>query len=120
MIHFGSIPEIMNLMNKGMDDFRDIGWNNIVNSSTDTVNSYNSILTPGCTVQENSYIEISYIHEKAKVGKNSLLSFIEIEDEVIPDDVVIHGLKQNNGKIVCRIFGINDNPKEEKLFGKAI
>ena len=29
----------------------------------------------------------------------------------------MHGLKQNNGKIVCRIFGVNDNPKENKLFG---
>ena len=50
-----------------------------------------------------------------------LLSFIEIDENItIPDNVILHGLKQNNGKIVCRIFGINDNPKEEKLFGKEI
>ena len=120
MIHFGSIPEIMKLMNKDMDDYRDIGWNNIINSSSDNVSSYNSILTPGCTVDKNVYVEISYVHRNAKIGKNVLLSFIEINDETIPDDVVVHGLKQNNGKIVCRIFGINDNPKEEKLFGKDI
>ena len=120
MIHFGSIPEIMNLMNKEMDDYRDIGWNNIINSSSDNVSSYNSIITPGCIVDKNVYVEISYVHEKAKIGKNVLLSFIEIDDETIPDDVVMHGLKQNNGKIVCRIFGINDNPKEDKLFGKDI
>ena len=120
MIHFGSIPEIMNLMNKEMDDYRDIGWNNIINSSSDNVSSYNSILTPGCIVDKNVYVEISYVHKNAKIGKNVLLSFIEITDETIPDNVVIHGLKQNNGKIVCRIFGINDNPKEEKLFGKEI
>ena len=120
MIHFGSIPEIMNLMNKEMDEYRDIGWNNIINSSSDNVSSYNSILTPGCQVGENVYVEISYIHKNAIIGKNVLLSFIEINDEIIPDDVVLHGLKQNNGKIVCRIFGINDNPKEEKLFGKEI
>ena len=120
MIHFGSIPEIMNLMNKEMDEYRDIGWNNIINSSSDDVSSYNSILTPGCSVDKNVYVEISYVHRKAKIGKNVLLSFIEITDEIIPDDVVLHGLKQNNGKIVCRIFGINDNPKEGKLFGKDI
>ena len=121
MIHFGSIPEIMNLMNKEMDDYRDIGWNNIINSSSDNVSSYNSILTPGCSVDKNVYVEISYVHGKAKVGQNVLLSFIEINDNVIiPDNVVMHGLKQNNGKIVCRIFGLNDNPKEDKLFGKDI
>ena len=120
MIHFGSIPEIMNLMNKEMDEYRDIGWNNIINSSSDKVSSYNSILTPGCTIDENVYVEISYVHKKAKIGKNVLLSFIEINDQVIPDNVVMHGLKQKNGKIVCRIFGINDNPKEDKLFGKDL
>ena len=120
MIHFGSIPEIMNLMNKDMDEFRDIGWNNIINSSSDIVSSYNSILTPGCSVGKNVYVEISYVHKRAIIGKNVLLSFIEIDNECIPDDVVVHGLKENNGKIVCRIFGINDNPKEEKLFGKDI
>ena len=120
MIHFGSIPEIMNLMNKEMDEYRDIGWNNIINSSSDKVSSYNSILTPGCTIDENVYVEISYVHKKAKIGKNVLLSFIEIKDQVIPDNVVMHGLKQKNGKIVCRIFGINDNPKEDKLFGKDL
>ena len=120
MIHFGSIQEIMTLMNTGMDDYRDIGWNNIINSSSDKISSYNSILTPGCRVGENSYIELSYVHRKAKVGKNSLLSFVEVNDVTIPEDVVLHGLKQNNGKIVCRIFGIHDNPKENKLFGKNI
>ena len=120
MIHFGSIREIMNLMNKEMDEYRDIGWDNIINSSSDKTSSYNSILTPGCKVGENCYVELSYVHRKAIVGKNSLLSFVEINDVVVPDDVVMHGLKQNNGKIVCRIFGINDNPKEDKLFGKKI
>ena len=120
MIHFGSIQEIMTLMNTGMDDYRDIGWNKIINSSSDKISSYNSILTPGCRVGENSYVELSYVHRKAKVGKNSLLSFVEVNDVTIPEDVVLHGLKQNNGKIVCRIFGIHDNPKENKLFGKNI
>ena len=120
MIHFGSIREIMNLMNKEMDEYRDIGWDNIINSSSDKTSSYNSILTPGCKVGENCYVELSYVHRKAIVGKNSLLSFVEINDVVVPDNVVMHGLKQNNGKIVCRIFGINDNPKEDKLFGKKL
>ena len=49
-----------------------------------------------------------------------LLSYIDIHDEVVPSDVVIHGLKQKDGKFVARIYGVNDNPKEDKLFGNPL
>ena len=120
MIHFCSIPSIMSLMNEDMVEYRDLGWNNIVNSSSDKISSYNSIITPECSIGNNSYIEISYLHEKAKIGNNVYLSFVEINDEIIPDNVILHALKQNNGKIICRIFGINDNVKEKKIFGKDL
>lgn len=29
----------------------------------------------------------------------------------------MHGLKQRDGKFIVRIFGVNDNPKENRLFG---
>ena len=120
-IHFGSIPEIMRLMNSEIEDYKEIGWSNIVNSCSDNISSYNSIIGHGNKFDNNIYVEISYLHENITIGKNVLLSFVEIDDNlIIPDNVVLHGLKQNNGKIVCRIFGINDNPKEEKLFGKDI
>lgn len=38
----------------------------------------------------------------------------------IPDNVVLHGLKQRNGKFIVRIFGVNDNPKENRLFGRDL
>ena len=120
-IHFGSIPEIMRLMNSEIEDYKEIGWNKIVNSCSDSVSSYNSIISHESKIGENVYIEISYIHKNVNIGKNVLLSFVEIDENInIPDNVVLHGLKQKDGKIVCRIFGIYDNPKEEKLFGKDI
>ena len=45
---------------------------------------------------------------------------MDIHDEVIPDGVVLHGLKQRDGKFVVRIFGVQDNPKENRLFGKDL
>jgi fucokinase len=120
-IHFGSIPEIMRLKNSEIEDYKEIGWNKIVNSCSDSVSSYNSIISHESKIGENVYIEISYIHKNVNIGKNVLLSFVEIDENInIPDNVVLHGLKQKDGKIVCRIFGIYDNPKEEKLFGKDI
>ena len=55
--------------------------------------------------------------EQAKVGEHCVLSYIDIHDEVIPDNVVMHGLKQRDGKFIVRIFGVQDNPKENRLFG---
>jgi fucokinase len=120
-IHFGSTPEIMNLMNNDIKDYEEINWSNVVNSCSDNTSCYNSLINSTAKIDNNVYVEISYIHDNVKIGKNVLLSFVEIDENIIiPDDVILHGLKQNNGKIVCRILGINDNPKEEKLFGKDI
>ena len=120
-IHFGSTPEIMNLMNNDIKDYKEINWSNIVNSCSNNTSSYNSLISTTAHIDNNVYIEFSYIHDNVNIGKNVLLSFIEIDENItIPDNVILHGIKQNNGKIVCRIFGINDNPKEEKLFGKEI
>ena len=120
-IHFGSTPEIMNLMNNDIKDYKEINWSNIVNSCSNNTSSYNSLISTTAHIDNNVYIEFSYIHDNVNIGKNVLLSFIEIDENItIPDNVILHGIKQNNGKIICRIFGINDNPKEEKLFGKEI
>ena len=120
-IHFGSTPEIMNLMNNDIQDYKEINWSNKVNSCSARTSSYNSLISSTTYINENVYIEFSYIHDNVSIGQNVLLSFIEIDENIkIPNNVILHGLKQNNGKIVCRIFGINDNPKEEKLFGKEI
>ena len=64
-----------------------------------------------------SYQDTWEDYSKASVGKNVVLSYIDIHDEQIPDDVVLHGLKQKDGKFVCRIYGVEDNPKENRLFG---
>ena len=68
-------------------------------------------------IGDGCYLEVSFVHSKAVIGNNVVLSYIDIHDELIPDNVVLHGLKQKNGKFVCRIYGVLDNPKENKLFG---
>lgn len=75
------------------------------------------MLSDRAVIGENCYLEVSFVHSKANVGRNCLLSYIEVTDEVIPDDVVLHGLKQRDGKFVVRIYGVGDNPKENRIFG---
>lgn len=120
-IHFGTTREILELMCGGVEEYSDLGWSRLVGSSinNDTA-GYNSILSSKASIGENCYLEVSYVHSRAMVGKHCVLSFVDIHDEVIPDNIVLHGLKQRDGKFVVRIFGVNDNPKENKLFGKDL
>lgn len=120
-IHFGTTREILGLMNGGVDEYKDLGWSRIVGSSIkgDTA-GYNSVLSSRSTIGEGCYLEISYVHRNSKIGDHCVLSYIEVSDREIPDNVVLHGLKQRDGSFVVRIFGIGDNPKENKLFGKDL
>ena len=118
-IHFGTIGEILALMTGGVDEYSDLGWSSVINSSS-AYPSYNSVISPQATVGSGVFAEVSYIHSDAVIGEGSLLSFIDVQDEIIPENVVVHGLKQTDGKFVCRIYGVDDNPKENRLFGHVI
>ena len=118
--NFGTTREMFDLMTKNISEYRDLGWDNIINSSSNGKSSYNSVIAPGSQVDEKVYIESSYIHSEAKISSNVVLSSVEIKNETIPKDVVLHCIKQKNKKYVCRIYGIDDNPKENKLFNKPI
>ncbi len=120
-VHFGTTKEIMELMNAGVESYKELNWTKHVCSSiTKDIPAYNSVLSDKATIGDNCYLEVSYVHSAATVGNNVLLSYIDIHDETIPDDVVVHGLKQKDGKFVVRVFGVGDNPKTNMLFGKTI
>lgn len=117
-IHFGTTREVLQLMSDGVDHYLELGWDHKVNSSMDgDIAGYNSVLADRVTIGSNCYLESSYVHGNTQVGNGVVLSCLDLHDEVIPDDVVLHGLKQKNGKFVCRIYGVGDNPKESCLFG---
>ncbi len=120
-IHFGTSREILSLMSGGIDSYRELGWSRHTVSSFDGETAgYNSVLSPRARVGKGCYIETSYVHSAASVGDGSIISYAEVTDEVIPSGVVVHGLKLRGGRFVCRLYGVNDNPKENKLFGKDL
>ena len=119
-IHFGTTREILRLMSGGVNDYAELGWSRRVNCSMRNAAGYNSVISSRSKVDDSSYLEVSYVHGNSRVGRNCVLSYIDIYDKVIPDDVVLHGLKQSDGNFVCRIFGVHDNPKENKLFGREL
>ncbi len=120
-IHFGTTNEILKLMSGGIEQYRELGWSKHINSSvTKEIAGYNSVLSNKAKIGKGCYLEVSYVHRNAVIGDNVLLSYIDVHDETIPSDVVLHGLKQKDGKFVARIYGVKDNPKEEKLFGESL
>ncbi len=120
-IHFGTTKEILTLMSGGVETYSELGWSKHVGSSiTDAAAGYNSVLSKKAEVGRDCYLEVSYVHSGASIGDNVLLSYIDIHDESIPSNVVLHGLKQKDGKFVARVYGIEDNPKENVLFGSSL
>ena len=113
--------EILALMCGGVDEYASLGWSSRVASSIKrTTAGYNSVLSSRASIGKDCYLEVSYVHSKAKVGNNCVLSFVDIHDEVIPDGERGTCLKQSDGKFVVRIFGVQDNPKENRLFGRNL
>lgn len=111
-IHFGTTGEILKLMSDGIKDYEVLDWSRQVGSSvTGNVAGYKSVLSDKAKIGKDCYLEVSYVHRDATVGDNVLLSYVDIHDETIPSDVVLHGLKQKDGYFVVRIYGVQDNPK---------
>ena len=112
-VHFGTTREIMQLMHRDVQNYHHLNWSSQVNSSVSgrNVAAYNSVMSQKAQYGENVYMEVSYVHSTGKVGSNVILSYIDIHEEEIPDNVVLHGLKQKNGNFVARIYGVDDNPK---------
>ena len=117
-IHFGTTREILELMNSEIANYEALGWQRQIGSSIkgDTA-SYNSVLSGKASIGKSCYLEVSYVHSSSKVGDNVLLSYIDVHNETIPSNVVLHGLKQKDGKFVARIYGTSDNPKGSLLAG---
>ena len=111
-IHFGTTREIMALMSGGVQRFAAFGWSRETLSSIEgDAAGYKSILSPGAAVGKDCYLEVSRVGSGVVLGDDVLLSYVEIPEGKIPSDVVLHGLKQRDGKYVVRIYGVGDDPK---------
>jgi len=55
-VHFGSIPEILELVNTGVESYDNLGWKKQINSSMpdSRIASYNSILSSEANVGDGT------------------------------------------------------------------
>lgn len=120
-IHFGSTADVEALMSRGIDEYQYLGWKRQVKSNLDNaqVAAYNSYGRG--SFGKNVYLE-DCVDRAGTVGDRVILSGLELDEESIPSEVVLHCLKQIDGTYVTRIYGIHDNPKsaEVRLFGQEL
>ena len=121
-IHFGTTAEWRALLLEGETRFDFLGWRRSVASvgASGGYTAINSIIAPGAQVGDGSAIEDSRIGPNAVIGAGCVLSGVDF-DGVLPDNTVLHMLPLADHQGWCRrTYGVADNPKESKRFGKAI
>ena len=116
-IHFGTSREILRLMTGDIASYQALGWERQAGCSIQGDTAGVNAVQEGEGIGRDVYLEASYIHAQARVGSRSIISCMELKDEEVPQNVVMHGLRQRDGRFVCRLFGVEDNPKEGRLFG---
>ncbi len=121
-IHFGTTRQWRALLLEGEERFGCLGWRRSVVSAGagKEIAAINSLLQPGAQVGEGSAVEDSIVRAGARVGRGCVVSNADLE-ETLPDGAVLHVLPVDGGTAFCaRLYGVEDNPKEAKWFGRPI
>ena len=121
-IHFGTTKELRELMTERMDEFYYLGWTSNINTNREEADfaASNSYVSPNAEIGKGSYLEDCMIRNKSQIGEECVISGVTLDGQTIPAHTVLHGLKQQNGKFVVRMYGVSDNPKEALLFEKTL
>ena len=121
-IHFGTSHELRQLVVDDIEKYKFLGWsgNVLTNVSADKFSVSNSCISDDSEIESGTYIEDSVILDKSKIGKNCIISCATLIDDTVPDNTVIHCIKLRDGRFVTRMYGVDDNPKKNMLFGKEI
>ena len=121
-LHFGTTAELLKLMTEDMPTYRFLEWTGVVNSNYhgDDYAVYNSYISKNAHIGNGCYIENADIHGNVSVGQGSVISGVTLRDVTVPSGVVLHGLKLTGDRYVCRMYGVDDNPKACSHMGKTL
>lgn len=116
-IHFGTTQELLSLVTQEVCDYEFLGWKKQVGTNVSNTGYavHNSLIEEGAFVGRGAYIENAILCPGVRVGTGSIISGIELsetEKQAVPQGVVMHGLKMQDGRFVVRIYQVSGNPKE--------
>ncbi|MDE7298216.1 MAG: bifunctional fucokinase/L-fucose-1-P-guanylyltransferase, partial [Lachnospiraceae bacterium] len=114
-IHVGMTEELYDLMVHEIGEYEYLGWKKRILCNLGGQSDYsgiNSYVGDEADISDSSYIENCVLTGRVKVSERTVLSGIYADFDIeLPPEVVLHGLKLKDGRYVCRIYGIEDNPK---------
>ena len=121
-LHFGTTRELLKLMTVDMPSYRFLDWKSVTNSNYHgkEFSVYNSYVSSRASIGRGTYIEDSDIHRGAVVGEGCVISGVTLRDVAVPKNTVLHGLKLGEDRYVCRMYGVDDNPKQSVWMGKKL
>ena len=113
-IHFGTTRELLELVTESVEDYKYLHWKKQVCTNRPDERRYaahNSLIAKGADIGEGCYLEDCDIGEGVSTGEGSILSGLCLKKGQIPPEVVLHGLRLQDGRYTVRIYGVEDNPK---------
>ena len=121
-IHLGTTRELLKLVTEDIHDYRFLDWSGNVgtNSRASHFAASNAYVSRCAKVDPGCYVEDSYVHGGSTVGKGCVISGVTLSGETVPDGAVLHGLKLKDGRFVARLYSVDDDPKENRLFGRGL
>lgn len=121
-LHFGTTRELLKLMTTDMPSYRFLDWKSVTNSNYhgNEFSVYNSHVSKRAKIGRGSYIEDSDVHRGVVVGEGCVISGVTLKNVTVPAGVVLHGLKLGEDRYVCRMYSVDDNPKQSRWMGKQL
>lgn len=121
-IHFGTTRELLRLITEEIREYRFLDWAENVgtNSRATHFSASNAYVSRRARVGKGTYIEDSCVHGGSNIGSGCVISGVTLSGETVPNGVVLHVLKLSDGRFVARLYGVDDNPKENRLFGMVL
>lgn len=121
-LHFGTTAEMLRLMTSDMPKYRFLDWSGVVNSNYHGENfaAYNSYVSKNAIVGKGCYIENSDVRKGTVIGDGCVISGVTLRGVTVPPNTVLHGMKLEGERYVCRTYGVGDNPKLNYYKGRDI
>lgn len=112
-IHFGTTRELLHLVTDKIADYEFLDWQSCICSNVEQKRfaSRNSFVCREENIEAGCYLEDSYVGPDARVKEGTVLSQVEIDHITIPEGIVVHCVKQMDGRFAARVYGVDDNPK---------
>jgi len=112
-LHFGTTWEMYRMFTKGIEKYDFLDWKKNLFTNATSLNAavYSSYVSDEAQVDDKCWIEYSDVESGTKIGSGAIVSGVTLKGVTVPEGVVLHGFKLVNGKYICRIYGVSDNPK---------